>query len=44
MITISQEQLINVIHTSDISFLLGAGCSISSGCMSAKIYHMNLKR
>ena len=36
MITISQDQLINIIHTSDISFLLGAGCSISSGCMSAK--------
>ena len=35
MLTISQEQLINIINSSDISFLLGAGCSISSGCMSA---------
>lgn len=35
MITISQEQLLNIINTTDVSFLLGAGCSISSGCMSA---------
>ena len=35
MITLTQEQLINIINTSDVSFLLGAGCSISSGCMNA---------
>lgn len=35
MIIISQEQLLNIINVTDISFLLGAGCSIASGCMGA---------
>ena len=35
MITVSQEQLLNIMNTTDVSFLLGAGCSISSGCMNA---------
>ena len=35
MLTVSQEQLLNIINTTDVSFLLGAGCSMSSGCMNA---------
>ena len=38
MIKYTQECLINKLSISrlnDISFLLGAGCSISSGCMAA---------
>lgn len=42
--TITQEQLINIINVTNVSFLLGAGCSISSGCMAAKTLVYEFKK